>query len=222
MVTLAGVVGLTFLFKFVYHLQAKIRLVLCLGNEKQQYWATPSSDIFPAIKRDLLWAPLFAKRHNREFKISRAINVGTLPTRFQGIFLLAFLGVNLVFCTVSIDWSQPRTAVLKEVRNRTGVMSTINMVPLFLLAGRNNPLVNLLQISFDTYNLIHRWLGRIVVLEAAAHFAAFATNKVESGELACEHLFGFVNITNYHHSWLGRSQYHTSNKPVASNGIRCG
>ena len=45
-------------------------------------------------------------------------------------------------------------------------------VPLFLLAGRNNPLIPLLNISFDTYNLIHRWFGRIVILEALAHTLA--------------------------------------------------
>lgn len=181
LVSLAGVVAVTFAWKAAYHLQAKLRLLLCLGNEKQQYWATPKSDIFPTIKRDVLWAPMFSKRHNREFKISRAINVGTLPTRFQGLFLLAFVGVNIAFCTLSIDWSGTRSAVLKEVRNRTGIMSTINMVPLFLLAGRNNPLIGLLHISFDTYNLIHRWLGRIVVLEALAHGIAYSINKVETG-----------------------------------------
>ncbi|KAF8458343.1 ferric reductase like transmembrane component-domain-containing protein [Terfezia claveryi] len=181
MVSIAGIIALTFAWKIVYHLQAKLRLLLCLGNERQQYWAAPKSDIFPTVKREILWAPMFAKRHNREFKLSRAVNVGTLPTRFQGLFLLAFLGVNIAFCTLSIDWSAKRSVVLKEVRNRTGIMSTINMVPLFVLAGRNNPLIGLLRISFDTYNLIHRWLGRIVVLEALAHGIAFSINKVENG-----------------------------------------
>jgi hypothetical protein len=59
------------------------------------------------------------------------------------------------------------------VRNRTGVLATVNMIPLFLMAGRNNPLIPLLGISFDTFNLLHRWLGRIVILEALAHTLAF-------------------------------------------------
>ena len=180
MVTLTGIVAVTLAYKVAYHLQAKLRLLLCLGNEKQQYWATSSSDIFPTVKREVLWAPMFSKRHNREFRLSRAINVGTLPTRFQGILILAFLGVNVAFCTLSINWSEPRKNVLKAIRNRTGIMSVVNMVPLFLLAGRNNPLIKLLRISFDTYNLIHRWLGRIVVLEAVAHGVAYSINKVET------------------------------------------
>lgn len=41
------------------------------------------------------------------------------------------------------------------------------------MAGRNNPLIKWLNISFDTFNLLHRWLGRIVILEAVAHTLAF-------------------------------------------------
>jgi len=42
------------------------------------------------------------------------------------------------------------------------------------MAGRNNPFINLLNISFDTFNLLHRWFGRIVVLQALAHTLAYA------------------------------------------------
>ena len=54
------------------------------------------------------------------------------------------------------------------------------MIPLFILAGRNNPLIPLLRVSFDTYNLLHRWLGRIVVVESIVHISAWATNQVSS------------------------------------------
>lgn len=46
-------------------------------------------------------------------------------------------------------------------------------MPLVLLAGRNNPLIGLLGISFDTFNLLHRLFGRIVVIEAVTHTLAF-------------------------------------------------
>jgi hypothetical protein len=50
------------------------------------------------------------------------------------------------------------------------------------MAGRNNPLISLLGMSFDQFNLLHRWLGRIVVLEALAHTVAhLAKNTVTKG-----------------------------------------
>lgn len=42
---------------------------------------------------------------------------------------------------------------------------TMEQVPLFLFASRNNPLIKILDLSFDQFNLLHRWLGRIVTIE---------------------------------------------------------
>ncbi|KAF5528835.1 ferric-chelate reductase, partial [Fusarium phyllophilum] len=147
------------------------RHVSCLNNDKQRYFAIPNQK-FAALKRHLLYAPVFSKRHNREIQLSKAINVGTLPTRFQLLFLVSYFVSNVVWCVIDIDYSADMVTACGVIRNRTGVLSTVNMVPLFLLAGRNNPLIPLLNISFDTYNLIHRWFGRIVILEALAHTLA--------------------------------------------------
>lgn len=48
------------------------------------------------------------------------------------------------------------------------------------MAARNNPLINWLSISFDTFNLLHRWTGRIVTLQMLAHVIAWAVHKVAS------------------------------------------
>lgn len=69
------------------------------------------------------------------------------------------------------------------------------------MGGRNNPLIQMLGISFDTFNLLHRWFGRIVILEALAHTLAWMANtaKKSSWETAIKSattvpflLFGFV------------------------------
>jgi len=48
------------------------------------------------------------------------------------------------------------------------------------MAARNNPLINWLNLSFDTFNLLHRWFGRIVVLEALTHTIAWGVSTVTS------------------------------------------
>lgn len=156
-----------------------VRTLACLENEKQQYFVVPGSK-YAKIKRHILDAPLFSKRHNREFRLSTAVNVGTLPGRLQTMYLVGYVAMNIAFCVISIDWSGPSKELASEVRNRTGVLAVMNMLPLFLLAGRNNPLISLLDISFDTYNLIHRQIGRIVVFEALAHTLAWMVNTVNT------------------------------------------
>lgn len=106
-----------------------IRQLTCLNNDTQSYFVAPSMR-FASFKKHLLYAPVFRKRHNREFQLSSAINVGTLPTRLQALFLLAYLGTNVAFCVVNIDWSLPYVPTTKQVRNRTGVLAVVNMVGL--------------------------------------------------------------------------------------------
>lgn len=157
-----------------------VRTVTCLQNDTQRYFAQPSEK-YSWLKKNVVYAPILSKRHNREFQLSSALNAGTLPTRLQLVFLLGYLATNVAFCVITIDFSGEFTAVAKLVRNRTGVLAVVNMIPLFLLAARNNPLISMLGISFDTFNLLHRWLGRIVALEAVAHTLAFLVSAASDG-----------------------------------------
>lgn len=155
-----------------------VRTLACLTSDSQRYFSAPSES-YAFLKKHILYAPVFSKRHNREFQLSSAVNIGTLPTRLQLLFLLSYLGTNVAFCVVSIHWSQPFVTVARELRNRTGILAIVNMVPLFVLATRNNPLIKTLKISFDTYNLLHRWFGRIVVLQTLAHTGAWIAAQVQ-------------------------------------------
>lgn len=177
-----------------------IRTVTSLTNDTQRYYVQASTR-FSWIKKNLLYSPLFRKRHNREFQLSSAINVGTLPTRFQFLFLLGYLATNVAFCVINIPFADSFADACKQLRNRSGTLATVNMIPLFLMAGRNNPLIGLLGMSFDTFNLMHRWFGRIVVLEAVCHtFAFWAASASTAGWAAALNttvtkqfmLFGFI------------------------------
>lgn len=157
-----------------------VRKLTCLNNPTQSYFIAPNH-AWASFKRSLLYAPISSKRHNKEIMLSKAINVGTLPTRFQLLFLLSYFGTNVAFCVVSIHWDQSFTTVCQELRNRTGILAVVNMIPLFIMAARNNPLLDLLCLSFDTFNLLHRWFGRVVVLQAVTHTAAWTASTVHTG-----------------------------------------
>lgn len=113
-------------------------------------------------------------------QLSSAINVGTLPSRFHTVILLLYLLSNVAYMSL-LDYGQKnRAALLAELRGRSGVLAVVNMIPLMVLAGRNNPLISILRVSFDTYNLLHRWVGRVVVVESVVHTCAWAANKVRA------------------------------------------
>lgn len=108
--------------------------------------------------------------------ISSALNVGVLPSRLHTTILLAYVISQTMYCSW-LDYHQPTAALLAEVRGRTGHLALVNMIPLIVLAGRNNPFIQLLRVSFDTYIIFHRWIGRVVVVQSVVHTIAWAVNE---------------------------------------------
>ncbi|KAL8667929.1 MAG: hypothetical protein Q9202_000394 [Teloschistes flavicans] len=143
---------------------------------QQAYWSRNGTWIWPWLKRRLIYAPLGNKRHNRNFQVAR-LNMGTLPSRFHTLLLTLYIISNIVYCLFLDYKSCNRTAVLAELRGRTGHLAFVNMMPLIVFAGRNNALIPLLRVSFDTFNIFHRWIGRLVAVEAIVHTAAWMAAK---------------------------------------------
>lgn len=164
--------GVLIIWRCINVLVRYVRQVTCLNNDTQRYFAAPSSKV-SFFKKTVQYAPILGKRHNREFALSSAVNMGTLPTRLQLVVLAGYFATNVAFCVLNVPFHENFDTASDQLRNRTGVLAVVNMVPLFLMAGRNNPLINWLGISFDTFNLLHRWLGRIVILESIAHVLAY-------------------------------------------------
>ncbi|KAH6689502.1 ferric reductase like transmembrane component [Plectosphaerella plurivora] len=172
----------------------QLRLVssLALPAEKMEYWKRTQWSWSPWLKKNIIYSPFWKKRHNREFKLSAAGHMGTLPSRLHSIILFIWLTSNLIYM-VFLNWSNANVySFMAELRGRSGTLSVVNMVPLIIFAGRNNPLIGWLHISFDTYNLLHRWMGRLSVIEAVIHtFAWFYVQLADGGWKA-------VNARIYH------------------------
>lgn len=171
------VLGLMAAFVYIWQLShsfsAHLRRLASFSNDRQRYFLSPDSTL-SKIKNHIVYAPLIRGRHNREFQLSRAVNFGTLPSRFHMFLIVGIVVMNVAVCVVTVPYGSDEHTVSGMVRNRTGTMATVNLMALVLMAGRNNPLITLLRVPFDTWNLLHRWLGRIVVLEAIAHTFAWA------------------------------------------------
>ena len=133
----------------------------------------------------------------QELQLLGRWGIGVLPTRFQTIFLSLVIGMNIALCATGIEWSQAGTPnMLDHLRNRAGTLAVVNLIPLVIMGGRNNPLIQGLKISFDTFNLVHRWFGRIIVIEAVVHTISFTVKAVKLGQCDCyaEHCAELINI----------------------------
>ena len=154
-------------------------LTILSNPERQQYWKLNRSTWWPWLNRHLLMAPLHKKKHNATFQLSAAIDNGTLPGRWHFLMLVVYGGLNLAWC-LALDWTKEHKSVVAALRGRTGTLAALNLIPTVLFALRNNPLISILQVSYDDFNLFHRWAARITIFEAIAHTACWMDNTLRS------------------------------------------
>jgi hypothetical protein len=172
---------------------SRVRLLAILNaTEEQQLFWTYNNSFWSRIYKNLLIAPLMYGRHNKEMQLSTAVSVGTIPSRLHTLFLAFYFLSNLLYCCILDYHHQPRPALLAEARGRTAHLAVMNMLPLFLFSARNNPFISILGISFETFNLFHRWIDRIVVLEGLAHTFIWGANNCDAVglEALTKHLRG--------------------------------
>ena len=189
---LGAIVISIFIYRIVVSSARGIRTLACLNNENQRYFRSPNP-IHSWTKRHLLDAPLFRRRHQRQLRVG-PVKMGTLPTRFQSLLLAGIIAMNVVLCAYGIEWNGPLITKLKHLRIRSGTLALVNMIALVLMAGRNNPLIRLLDISYNAFNLMHRWFGRIVVALAVTHGTVEITSIVVGGQKT--HTPGWKSFTN--------------------------
>jgi predicted ferric reductase len=172
-----GLLGLRIANMFWRHTR---HLSVMANPNNQNYWASNRTQWWPWLNRHILAAPLWKKRHNMAFQISSAIDNGTLPGRWHTIMLVIYVGLNFAWC-VALPYSVlDHKETIAALRGRTGTLAALNLIPTILFALRNNPLITLLQVSYDDFNLFHRWAARITIAEAIAHTVAWIYNTGHS------------------------------------------
>ncbi|KAK5228445.1 hypothetical protein LTR72_002328 [Exophiala xenobiotica] len=185
-------VGTVFVLRLAQLFVSYIRNIFCMSASpaQQRYYAVDHNTLWPWLKKHIVYAPLGKKRHNREFQLSSAYNYGTLPGRIHSLLLLLYALSNLVYCLMLDYHPLQEGAVLAELRGRSGILATVNLIPLVVLSSRNNLAIRILRVSFDTFNLFHRWIGRIVVVEATVHLLAWMVAYIQAkGDQATPKIF---------------------------------
>ena len=167
LIALGGLVVIMVVYQIAIHSVRYIRTLTCLNNDSQRYFRVPNP-VFGWFKNHVLYAPLFRHRHQKLLHIG-PVETGLLPTRFQTLLLVGIITMNVVLCAYGIEWNGPLITKLKHLRNRFGTLAVVNMIPLVIMAGRNNPLIGWLNTSYNTFNLMHRWFGRLVISLAVSH-----------------------------------------------------
>jgi hypothetical protein len=170
-----GFVAMIFIYRTVIRVRDHRRKNKALqGDDQTQLSMTKGS--IASLKKHLLYAPLWGSRHSREFRFCR-LHMGSIPLRMEAILLTIYLSLNIIFVFVTVDWWETYSNKMFQLKYAAGHLAVMNTPGLVLSAGRNNPLVMMLGLSFDTFNFMHRWVGRVIAANAVIHMSAVLANQ---------------------------------------------
>lgn len=114
---------------------------------------------------------------------------GLFPTSLEASLLVGFFVIHTasLFLNYSVDPREVMESVdlqrLQGLGNRSGILA-FGLLPLvILLSSRSNLLPWLTGMRYTTFLVIHRWAGRVAILDAVIHSLAFYYHERLKGEL---------------------------------------
>ncbi|EHN00422.1 Fre4p [Saccharomyces cerevisiae x Saccharomyces kudriavzevii VIN7] len=123
--------------------------------------------------------PTLWKKHAEPFSYIKVIT-GYLPTRFETLVILGHLILHTIFMSYRyqydpyhIIFAAHRAEVAHFVAYRSGILSFAHLPLIVLFAGRNNFLQFISGLKHTSFIVFHKWLGRIMFLDAVIHAAGF-------------------------------------------------
>ncbi|KAL4920652.1 ferric reductase like transmembrane component-domain-containing protein [Aspergillus aurantiobrunneus] len=173
---LAGGFSILFVARLLTTLQHRRRLRAILRNDDQSEFMRRNG-FMARFKKHVLYAPLLSTRHSREFRFLGRVHMGIVPLRVETVLLAGYIGINLAFFVSLIDWWEDYQEMMYQLKYAAGHLAVMNTPGLVLTAGRNNPLIPLLGIQFDVFNLMHRWVGRLIIIGAIVHVTCVVAAK---------------------------------------------
>ncbi|KAK9429783.1 ferric reductase NAD binding domain-containing protein [Lipomyces doorenjongii] len=126
------------------------------------------------------------------------IPVNVIPTRWQSIVVFFFIALNIIFLFVDM-WTVPNNTIYytdaimraRNIGDRAALLGVALFPILFLFGGRNNVLMFFTGWSFETFNVFHRWIGRVMFINFAVHGWSFTYYYRHTGEYKGESNFAY-------------------------------
>lgn len=166
---------LTILSRVIINLRNDRRRVAAITScRNADFWRKDRYAWWGNLKRHFLYAPFWTIKKDGKENKQATLSRGTKMTRPQVLIIAVYISSNAAYC-VAIPRA-PKEQMVAELRGRCGALAAFNLMFTILFAIRNNPLIHILHVSYDTFNLFHRWAARLVVFESIIHVLAFAYN----------------------------------------------
>uniref|UniRef100_A0A060SVU5 ARAD1A00286p n=1 Tax=Blastobotrys adeninivorans TaxID=409370 RepID=A0A060SVU5_BLAAD len=139
------------------------------------------------VRKHILLPATFGTRHSQPHYAGPYTFV--MPTRAQSLMLVAYFIINFIimFPTYPLVETNESGAnskgaqLSRMVANRAGIIAIAQFPFLVLFGGRNNFLIWVTGWPLDHFNVLHKWIGRGVVVNLIIHGIAYSANYAYRG-----------------------------------------
>ncbi|KAJ7501065.1 ferric reductase like transmembrane component-domain-containing protein [Mycena galericulata] len=151
-------------------------------------WRTGAATL---IKKHLAYPALFNGRHN----VGYLYDLISAPPCLLSIYVFVILAIGIILACIQYRSFEPnaifsdRTDEMYSAVGEVGGVLSLAVFPLvWLTAARNNFFIPLTGWGFETFQVLHRWIGRLATAYALLHTAAYTAQYVRRGEWSLMYL----------------------------------
>ncbi|RFU28505.1 hypothetical protein B7463_g7827, partial [Scytalidium lignicola] len=132
------------------------------------------------VRRYMLTPSTFGYHHHQP------LGWFTIPLRPQALVIGSYIIIHIALVSVHYPVYQENyyydSTLVQHLRyfaDRLGTLMSSSLPWLWFFSARNNPFIHLTGWSYRTFNIFHRWIATVLVVEAIVHgstFSAFYVN----------------------------------------------
>lgn len=167
---MVGFLGLCFLLRAISNIAYKASSkVLMYFDNRPSRW----------LRKNIMLPATFGQRHSQPHYAGPYTFV--MPTRAQSLILVVYFIANFVIYLPNYPIIEPTEGATSKagqlcrlISNRAGVYATFQFPFLLLFGGRNNFFIWITGWPLDYFNVLHKWIGRGVMVNLFIHGVTYS------------------------------------------------
>lgn len=137
--------------------------------------------------------------HTSYYNFMGKFFIGLFPSKLETSIVTNYAvlnGILLAICykydSTNSLFSSKTQQVLRLLADRSGILAFGNLPIIFLFGTRNNILMWLTGFSLSTFIALHKWIGRIMIINSLIHSVSYLAYSILTGS------FDFWNMELYY------------------------
>lgn len=133
---------------------------------------------------------LYKGYHTSYYNFYKNAFIGLFPTVLETCLISNYAILNSILLAVNYKLDPTCTIFktktqqfLRLLADRSGILAFGNLPIIFIFCTRNNLLLGMTDFSYATFITLHKWVGRIMILNSLIHSVSYLLYSILSGSL---------------------------------------